>query len=283
MSYFSKFKLAQYGDVFCRNIVSRSSLTQTALKTTALYHPFVAKAGERPDTLSFHYYRVPEYDWLLFFANEIVDPYYQWYLTDEQFNSVIREKYGSLPRAQLRIRHYETNWISDNAKISLAAYAALPNGTKKYWAPVVDQYDNPIAYSRRREVLKSNTNKYLKINLSGTTANFNTDEDIYQIVNNTITASATIDVINEHDLIVKHIRGNFDIAYNIIGGDSETASGITNVQTLSNVIPANEQIYWTPVTYYEYEMQINENNKLLKIMDERYVEQAEQNLKSLMR
>jgi hypothetical protein len=258
-------------------------MTQTALKTNALFHPFVAAAGERPDTLSFHYYKNPEYDWLLFFANEIVDPYYQWYLSDEQFNKVMVDKYESLPRAQLRIRHFETNGRGDSTKLSTSAYNALPPKIKKYWTPQVDEYDRPVAYIRSRDTLMSNTNKHLKIDLSGSTAGFRSDEDVYQIVNNTITATATIDVIDSNQLIVKHIRGAFDIAYPIVGGDSNTSAAITNVTTLSKTIPDEEIIYWTPVSYYEYEAQINESNKLLKVMDERYVEMAETNLKAFMK
>lgn len=281
-SYFSKFKLAQYNGSYCKNILSRAAITQHAMKASAIYHPYIAKAGERPDTVSYYYYDVPENEWLIFFANDIIDPYYQWYLTDEQFNSVMREKYGSIARAQTRIKHFETNWGIDSRQISVSAYNLLPARHKKYWVPFVDQADRPVYYTRKKETLISTTNRILRLSTAGSTDTFQDDEDVYQLVNNTIVASATIDIKDGNSLIVKHVRGNFNINHPIIGADSNVSLQIANVTVLSTPIPLDETIYWTDVSFYDYEAQINESNKVMRIMDARYVEQSVNNLAAIM-
>lgn len=283
--YFSNFKLAQYNNSFCKNIMSRAALTQQALNTSALYYPFVTRAGERPDTLAHHYYKAPEKEWMIFFANQIVDPYYQWYLTDEQLNDVIVAKYGSLARAQTRIRHYETNWVNDSRVIAVSAYESFTQHQKKYWNATLNEHNTPISYHRRQETLISNTNQIIKLTTASFTdfSQLTAGEDVYQIVNGTITASGTIITKDQREMTLQHIRGTFDPLYQINGADSNAVCDITGVQQLAVVIPADEYVYWTPVTYYEYEQQINESNKNLRIMDERYTEQAVNNLAAVMR
>ena len=42
-----------------------------------------------------------------FLANDIVDPYHQWPLTNSQFNESMKAKYGSLETARSKILHYK--------------------------------------------------------------------------------------------------------------------------------------------------------------------------------
>lgn len=46
-------------------------------------------------------------DWLILLPNEILDPYFQWPLSQNQLNDVIRKKYGSVSTAMAQVHHYE--------------------------------------------------------------------------------------------------------------------------------------------------------------------------------
>ena len=47
--------------------------------------------------------------WLIFLANNIVDPYYEWPLTQQMFEDFLISKYGTVAAAQAKILHYKHN------------------------------------------------------------------------------------------------------------------------------------------------------------------------------
>lgn len=65
--------------------------------------------------LAYDYYGSIDYVWLIFYANNIIDPYTQWYKSQEQFHEYIIKKYGSIENAQQTVHHY----ISSNSDLSL--------------------------------------------------------------------------------------------------------------------------------------------------------------------
>jgi len=63
--------------------------------------------GERPDVTSHRYYGGFEYVWLIFLANNILDPIFDWPLSHDEFRKHIIGKYGSLEAAHSGVHHYE--------------------------------------------------------------------------------------------------------------------------------------------------------------------------------
>jgi hypothetical protein len=57
----------------------------------------------------------------------------------------------------------------------------------------------------------------------------------------------------------------------------------TAVTAVSNNISEGELVYWTPVTYYDYEYSKNEYNKSIRVLDSKYAQQAADNLKDLLK
>ena len=45
--------------------------------------------------------------WLIFYANDIFDPYYDWPFFGSQFQEFVKNKYGSILSAQNTVHHYE--------------------------------------------------------------------------------------------------------------------------------------------------------------------------------
>jgi hypothetical protein len=50
----------------------------------------------------------------------------------------------------------------------------------------------------------------------------------------------------------------------------------------ANNINEGEQVYWSPVTYYDFETFKNEYNKTIRVLDNRYNSVAIKDLKTLM-
>jgi len=53
------------------------------------------QAGERPEDVAYKLYGDPEYHWILLLINNIIDPYNEWYYTDEQILRMVEQRYGA--------------------------------------------------------------------------------------------------------------------------------------------------------------------------------------------
>ena len=55
------------------------------IRSTAFdYTNYTLDEGDKPESVAYYYYDNPEYAWLVLMANDIVDPYTQWYKTTEE-------------------------------------------------------------------------------------------------------------------------------------------------------------------------------------------------------
>lgn len=283
-NYFDSFPIGQYNNEYCRMLTSRAALLRSVSKNTSVFYPYQLQQDERPDTLSHLYYDDPSLEWLIFFANEVVDPYYDWYLNEEQFANFIVSKYGSLANAQQKTRHFEVSWLNDSSRKTIAEYNILPSvyptNIKQYWTPVVDEYDNVVAYARKRLDTKVSTNKVMQLNVNNT-AGYVQGEIVYQTSGSAVSASAEVELIGSGYLIVKHVYGSFTPTA-LIGQDSGTSQTLTGSSIIKQNIPAAEEAYWAGVSFYEYEAALNEQRKTLRVIDRAYADTARTNLKAVM-
>lgn len=64
------------------------------------------------------------------------------------------------------------------------------------------------------------------------------------------------------------MTGLFVTTRSIIGADSLANTTLTdNAVIIKQNIPSEELIYWSPVSYYEYETQLNESKKNIKLIN----------------
>lgn len=106
-AYFRHFPIIEYGSKVARNIIARPRLKESILNNPLAFYKYVIEHDMRPDQVAARYYDDPELVWLIFLANDIVDPYHQWPLTQSQFDDLMAEKYGSLETARSTILHYK--------------------------------------------------------------------------------------------------------------------------------------------------------------------------------
>lgn len=288
-NYFENFKILQYSNTFCRSIISRTTLTKEALRAATTYYPYEAKEGDRPDIISHLYYGKPSSEWLLFFANDIVDPYYDFYLSEEQLTQHIISKYDSLAKAQSYIKHYEVNWASDDSRKTISEYnLLLSNSTvnlKNYWQPVVDSLDRIIYYIRKPLDTTVNTNKVISFQTVSlnVASNFQLGEIVYQVNSGIVSARGEILSIDGNKLYVKNVQGTFSALLPVVGQETSFSTNITNVSTVAENLHPQEAVYWTPISFYDYEVEENNKRKSMQVIDRTYLDVAENNLKKLMK
>lgn len=101
----------------CHNSIrSRTSLLGVKLLDDVLsnaltFYPYSVKDGDTAEIIAAKYYGSPLRNWLVFFSNMIIDPYFDMPLKNADLNNNITLKYGSIVNALSSMHHVEQNTI----------------------------------------------------------------------------------------------------------------------------------------------------------------------------
>ena len=109
--YFSKFPLTVYdvkGDKNYKllpDIMRRVKLRSGIAAGRYTFDSYDVRNNENPEDVAFKYYGDAEYHWVILLTNNITDRYYQWPLTQPQFDAFLTDKYGK--GSEDAVHHYE--------------------------------------------------------------------------------------------------------------------------------------------------------------------------------
>ena len=92
------------------NILRRVKLRSGMRLGTFLFDNYDVRDGERPEDIAYKYYGDPELHWVILMTNNITDRYYQWPLTQPQFQEHMEDKYGA--GNEDAVHHYEITQTS---------------------------------------------------------------------------------------------------------------------------------------------------------------------------
>ena len=70
-----------------------------------MFDKYDVKYGERPEDIAFKYYDDPELHWVVLLTNNVTDRYYQWPMTQPDFEDFLKDKYGA--GSEDSVHHYE--------------------------------------------------------------------------------------------------------------------------------------------------------------------------------
>ena len=87
------------------DILRRVKLRSGLRSGSFLFDNYDVKDGERPEDIAYKWFGDPEYHWVILMTNNITDRYYQWPLTQPQFQEYLKDKYGS--GSEDATHHYE--------------------------------------------------------------------------------------------------------------------------------------------------------------------------------
>lgn len=94
--YFENFPIVEYNGKVMRDITRRNQLVKTLTTNPMLFLPYTVKQNERAEDIAQFYYGSVDYIWLVYMANQIIDPYYEWPMDEETFNNYLIAKYEEL-------------------------------------------------------------------------------------------------------------------------------------------------------------------------------------------
>ena len=269
--FFQKFPNIVYRNTFCKDLTKRVQIDTSIKGNIDLFYPAEIQAGFRPDQLAEAYYQEETQDWLVYLMNDIVDPYYEWHISEIDFDDFILKKYGNIEAAQETIYFYRNNWYQDDIELPPLTYNEVIFPIwRKYYEPVFGQKNEIIRYRRKREDWVVNTNRILQYTISNSEVGF-TDSEIVDIkYSGEIVGTGTAITSNSTTLIIQHVFGNTSAnttATKEIVGESSGANVTANaVVTLSENFTNTESVFWSNVSYYDIEVEKWEQRKAVDVI-----------------
>ena len=289
--YFDKFEQIQYANTTVRNITQRTVFLNSVYNNPFFYYPYDIQQGERPDMIADRYYGDQYMSWLLYMSNKVIDPYHDWYVDQTTFEEFIVKKYGSLANAMTKIKYYRNNWYSDPAPtITAAVYENLDPALRKFYEPVPINdviVNNPREYTRKKEDWSIRTNaisRYATANGAG----FVTTEVVDVVFGLSSQGTGQVAFANTTTVVLENLSGvvttgTISGSSYMKGRESLTNTAFTTATSVANNIPAAETGYWTAVTLYDYETEINERNKSILVLKSDYSSGAARQLRDLLK
>jgi hypothetical protein len=132
------------GTIILTNLLARANILPEALKSPLLYYTYDVQEGDTPEIVAHKYYDDSYRYWIVLFANQIIDPQWDWPLNGNNFQKYIVDKYTAF-NPYSTAHHYEkiieqtdvsTNTISKNTiVISQNTYSSLVSSTTSYTLP----------------------------------------------------------------------------------------------------------------------------------------------------
>ena len=216
MLYFNTFPLVIASDyknnaILLTNLMARVQIIPSLLRNPLLFYSYDLKESDRPDIIANKYYDDSNKYWMVLYANEIMDPLYDWPLTSQQFDAYLKNKYSAAAGGDAFVLTYTTSTVQEYRKI-------------------ITTYDSTSLETTSKTVVVDLTT-YNSITTGSITQTFFT-------INNGIS----------------------------------TSTGTSVTRTISK----------TPVSIYDYEIELNEAKQNIKLINSSYSNQLENDLKTLM-
>ena len=145
------------------NILKRVKLRSGLRSGSFLFDNYDVKDGEKPEDVAFKWFGDAKYHWIILMTNNITDRYYQWPLTQPQFQEYLTDKYGV--GSEDAVHHYE------NTQASGKTSSSGPNDFSHKVEVNSDDGDPDIITNRQYEQRKQDeyrqirllSKKYLKV------------------------------------------------------------------------------------------------------------------------
>lgn len=224
------------------NIFFRVRVLQEVLNNIFSYMTVEVTDSETPEIIAEKVYGDPAAAWIIIVANQIIDPQWDWPLDYDQFQKYIINKYGSLENAETTYHHYEMvvtrtlspDNITTERRYDINAYDLINNILN---VPFNYYYPKPEPFVIR------------------------TDTTLVTIDSILYTVDQDYDIYEKHDFNVEGIQPG-SLAYTQYLNKYDIEG-----KTVIEVVKGNA------VTNYDYENQINESKRLIKVIKKEYYTQ----------
>lgn len=90
------------------NFMARVQISDELKSNVMLYDPYTLVDGDTPEIVAYKVYGDASLHWIILLTNEIINPRYDWCLSQEDLLVYVKDKYGADPSQYEAVHHYET-------------------------------------------------------------------------------------------------------------------------------------------------------------------------------
>ena len=260
-NYFKLFPTITYDNRFVTDITRRVRIVEQLATDPYAILPYIVKEGERPEDVAYYYYGDQNKVWMVYLANNIVDPYIQWPLDDQNLYYTLLKKYQI---SGLAFTNSDVDVVANTIKLTghtlkntdpiiysdgLTAPAPLVSGTT-YYTIFVDENTIKLASSA------SNAINGVAIDLTTQGAG-SFERDMVVFFNSTQITSNIMYAVRSDD---QTVQINYD------------------TYQYGNIVPSE----WNIVRVYEHEVLQNENKRHIFLINRNYASQLQRDLKKVI-
>lgn len=267
------------------NVLFRVGIIKEVMENNVnSYYYYIVKDGDRPEILAEQVYGDAQAHWLILYANNIYDPYYDWPMDARTFEKYIIKKYGSLAWAKTNYHHYEKVVTRENPSAQVVSTTRFEVNEKKLTDVIITIIDAETDYgvgeigelgeivyigpSNASNTFSGQVVAWNSANGQIVLTNTNGSAKAYQFLIGT--SSAANGTVLKVDLPTEPMD-----AYNTLVDTTAFATYNVAGRTVYETISRNK------VSYYDYEEQLNENKRLIKIIQPQYYDQIVSELDNL--
>lgn len=269
--------LSEYDTV--RNLLFRVGIIKDVMENNIdAYYYFTIPDGERPETVAEKIYGDPEAHWIILYANNIYDPYYDWPMDNRTFEKYIIDKYGSVEWAKTNWHHYEKVITRENPSAQVIDTTRYEVNDTKLTDGILTIFDAEEDYG---------INETVYIGPSNESNTFSGKVIAWNSSNGQIVLANTIGQAKSYQFLIGASSAangtilKIDLpavpmdAYNTLTDTTDFSTYEVGGRTVFETISRNR------VSYYDYEESLNENKRLIKIIQPRYYSQLVTELNNL--
>ena len=116
MSFFQRFPMLAYDITNTENykllpdILRRVKIRTAINSASMLFDQYDVREGEKPEDIAFKWFGDAELHWIILMTNNVTDRFYQWPMTQPQFEEFLKDKYGA--GSEDGVHHYEITQAS---------------------------------------------------------------------------------------------------------------------------------------------------------------------------
>lgn len=266
------------------NIFFRLRIIREVVSNISSYYEYIIRDEDTPENLAFNFYDDAEAHWIILMANDIVDGQYDWPLSEKNLRKHIADKYRSatgnanstdaqvLAWTQSNIHHYE--------KVIERTESLSGTITKTaFQINYTSLTDGILTISPANGTFTVGETVYIS-NDTIATANFTANVTSWSPSNGRLTISNSVK--NPHlSILYETIKGNTSQANGVVASiDYPTVpfdyyTALPSTQSYQVVQTANDRsvlvnIYRNEVSYYDYEYELNDAKRTIKIIKPEY-------------
>ena len=222
------------------NIFFRLAVLKSVLNNTSSYYVYEIDGNDTPEIVAEKVYGDSGAGWIVIYANQIVDPQFDWVLSDDAFNKYLANKYGSVATAQTTIHHYEK------------VVETTVNG---YTSTAIYQIDRTRLTLNELDVPDSTYNDYID--------DFTVDTTEYSADSTEITADTEI---YTESSVIGSLNTQINKTFNTYELNDQTIHEVSYARAISN---------------YDYEADINDTRRQIKVIKKIYYDRIMQEFRNL--